>query len=167
VGQRVRHLLLIAAWAFASQAQNFTGFHLIPVASNQILNAGGRHTPYAEILPPIEKKLGVALAAKGVRRSPAEIPAGDCCLVRIELLQALETMTPGGTISANLVLRLSIDGTDFSKVFQGNVSHRKLAGTQKGWEQAFDKRLDEASDNMIKAIVEDQQFVRSLRTGAP
>jgi hypothetical protein len=144
------------------------GFAFLPVASNQILNAatGNRHMPYTEILALFQGKLADALTAKGVGSAVA-VPESAQCRIRLELLQALYSVTPGGMTSANLVLRVSVDGTDFSKLFQGDASRRKLAGSAKGWRDAVDKRLDEAAESMVKSIVKDQQFMRLVTPGLP
>ena len=133
-------------------------FGILPVASDKVLNVVGRHIPYDEILALIQRKLADALKGRA-----AELPGGGGAGARIELIQALGGVD-GLHLRADLVLRMTIAGTDFSKIFQGDASRKKLAGSAEGWSRAVDQRLDEAANKLVKSIVEDQQLIKLLTT---
>ena len=162
--------------ASLARATELRGFGLVPVSSNESAAFRGftgqvfpsvpgvSATPYNDILSLIEKKLGDALTARGVGKKMT-IPNGTCCRVRIELLQAVHGTTYWGTLSANFVLKVSVDGTDFSRTFQGSASGMAKIVTKARLPGHYEKRRNEAADDLVKSIVLDQQFMKLLTTG--
>jgi hypothetical protein len=142
----------------------------MPLASDKVLNYGStsahiQHVPYSDMLAAIERGLTEALISTGVRKA-VQIPDGACCRIKVDLLQAQAFMTAGGTVRANLVLRVSVDGTDFSKTFQGDAHHRKLAGSWRSWQETFDMCLKEATADLVKAVVAEPQLTKLLSSAA-
>jgi hypothetical protein len=157
-------LLLASAFSGRSvQSNTPPPVALIAVKSDRIFNVTpSEHLPYDEILPVIQDKLAAALRARGFDEPKPENPGSS---VRLELLQVMQSMTLGSTLHLDLSLRVSIDGTDLSKVFQAGSHRRKLTGINgKGWKSFIDQRLTEATEMLVQNIVGDPEFIKLIST---
>jgi hypothetical protein len=158
------YLLLPFSCGYAQKSE-MQGFQIVAAPSDRIWNYGGntahlKHVPYSDLLAVIARDLTDALAAQGEKS--VQVPEGACCRLRLELLQAQTLSTMGGMISASLVMRVSVDGTTFSKVFQGDARRRKLSGSWRSYQEAFEMRMKDASAELVKSIATDAQLIKRL-----
>lgn len=131
----------------------YRGLAVLPVDSYQVLSFGNRNKPYGDILRLIDGKLVEEVRARGIQQ--AAVQDGECCRMRIELLQATYDLDARRGATSRLVVKVSVPGSGYLRTFQGDAP-RKRPGAR------FETRLNEAAARLVKAIVADDNLMMLL-----
>jgi hypothetical protein len=137
-------------------ASAFKGYSILAVESFQVLDYRNGTKPYAEILAMILSRLDKALATKGAKR--VEVRDGECCRIKVELLQASYNIAAWRGMTVKLLCNVYVEGTGYSRRIEG-------VGGPGQFHNYLETRLGQAADKCVASAVEDQQLLHLATTG--